>query len=354
MGPAICWFTQGGGIAVGYLKNNFGISLGEKGGQRKRGSGTFCAKHRAPTEGWSGPFRQKVPDPFFHTMQITNPQPYTGATNITGGTLRFTSTGSFSTFTDVTVNSATWDLNNISDTVDSISGNSGGVIDLGTATLHGRRKQLKSHLQRQNSRHGQLRQERQRHATLTGNNTYDGTTTLDQGILRVASSSNLGDGELIFDSATLNTTGSFTNGRSLSINSGDFATLDVNSSTTLIQSGQISGGSTTTLNKTGGGTFRTTSSNGVSFSGDIVVTNGTFDMAGGGDALGNSTTVTVNSPGIFLVNNPDDIGGLAGTGNGSVDDNQALRVGHDNASTTFSVIISGSSVFGKRGSGTLG
>ena len=31
---------------------------------RETGSGVVCAKHRAPTEGWSGPFRQTTPDSF--------------------------------------------------------------------------------------------------------------------------------------------------------------------------------------------------------------------------------------------------------------------------------------------------
>jgi hypothetical protein len=36
-----------------------------KGDRREKGTGSFCAQHRAPTEGRSGPFRQEFPVPFF-------------------------------------------------------------------------------------------------------------------------------------------------------------------------------------------------------------------------------------------------------------------------------------------------
>ena len=57
------------------------------------------------------------------------------------------------------------------------------------------------------------------------------------------------------------------------------------------------------------------------------------------------------SPGVFLVNDIEDIGGLSGSG--SVVLNAALNVGFDNAQTMVSGVISGTGALGKRGAGTL-
>ena len=185
---------------------------------------------------------------------------------------------------------------------------------------------------------------------LTGVNTYAGTTTLAAGVVSVAGDGNLGMGDLAFDGGTLEVTGSFTNGRSVSITSGTTAVFDI-SSATLEQAASINGDATTAMLIQGGGTLRTTVAQGGTFDGDIVVVEGTFDMAGGGNGLGNSTTVTVDPLGTFLVNNAENIGGLDGSG--SVVLNENLSVGFDDVPRTFAGAISGSGDFGKDGTSTL-
>ena len=287
-----------------------------------------------------------------HTLVVTGFQVHTGVTFIDGGVLQFSANGNFDSDTDVSISSgATWDLNGLSDSVESINGT--GSIKLGGATLAvsgigGPTRTFSGVI----SEAGNFRMFGIYTLNLTGNNTYTGRTELDSGVLRVNSSNNLGGGELEFGGGTLNTISTFTNSRAVLFGgSHSKARFDVDTSTTLTQSGQITGAATTTLIKKGGGTLRTTASNGGTFFGDIEIEDGTFDLAGGGDGLSNLTTVTVNSPGIFLVNNPDDIGAL--DGDGSVVLNQILRIGHNDASTTFSGVLSGVGLFGKRGAGTV-
>ncbi|MDC0935471.1 autotransporter-associated beta strand repeat-containing protein [Pirellulales bacterium] len=342
-------FLEGFTDTVNSLSGTGGlISTGGSSGRLTvdAGSGTFT---------WGGAFTGSggLTKAGNHTMVITASQSFTGAALISDGTLEFSGSGSFSSSSDVNVSSgATWDLNGISDTVDSIVG--AGTIRLDGATLTVDETVT-------NTRTfsgpivgpGSLNKGGAHTLVLSGFNSFDGELSISDGTLQVSQGSNLGASatNIVFFGGTLHTTGTIVNARDIVIGPFNTATFDVNASTNHTLTGPISGDSTTTLFKNGDGTLGATANNAGTFSGDIVINAGTFSMGGGGDALGNSTTVTVNSPGTFQVNNPDDIGGLAGSG--SVVLNQTLRVGHDNLSTTFSGVISGSATFGKRGTGIV-
>ncbi|MEQ8211049.1 MAG: autotransporter-associated beta strand repeat-containing protein [Lacipirellulaceae bacterium] len=285
-----------------------------------------------------------------HTAIIASVQTYTGSTVINDGLVQFSGNGDFSLSSDVSVASgATWDLNGLTDQVDSISG--AGSILLGGASLfvdeNGGTRTFSGVI----SEAGSFRKLGTHTMVLSGNNTYTGTTTIDAGVLRIGSSSNLGSGGIIFRGGTLNTTGTLTNSRTVTIDPGLSATFDVNSGTTLVQSGGITGSSTTTINKIGDGIWNKTSADAGTFDGDIFVNEGTFAMSGAGDALGDSTRVTVNSGATFQVFNPENIGSLAGAG--STELFTTLRVGSDGTSTTYSGVISGAGILGKLGSGTF-
>jgi len=288
-----------------------------------------------------------------HTQIISAAQTYTGTTNINDGLLQFTGGGDFSLSSDISVASgATWDLNGLTDQVDSISG--GGNILLGGATLLVDENSASTRtFSGVISEAGNFQKIGSHTLVFTGNNTYTGTTTMDAGVLRVGSSSNLGGGSLIFDSGTLNTTGSFTNSRAVSINSGDSATFDVNGGTTLTQTGVFTAGSTTTLVKVGTGTFALNSSNGNNFTGDILVSAGTLQF-GSGDTVGNATDVSVSGGATFSITQTEGIDSLSGSGSVTIASGQLLEIGLDNSSSTFSGIISGTNGrFGKAGTGVL-
>lgn len=101
-------------------------------------------------------------------------------------------------------------------------------------------------------------------------------------------------------------------------------------------------------------------------SGNITLTGGTFNLAGGGNNLGDQSTLTVNSPAVLnLASNDEMVGGLAGSGTVAFKIDTAdhkLTVGLNNSNTTFSGNLSGNDVNGlgavldrfiKDGTGTL-
>lgn len=284
-----------------------------------------------------------------HTLVLTSVNSYSGATNITGGLLQLSGAGRLGDDSDVTITAATWDLNGVSDTVDSIAGS--GIILLGGATLTVDEAGSATHtFSGVISETGNLVKSGTHTLVLDDNNSYTGTTTLDAGVLRVANSSNLGSGGLIFDTATLNTTGSFTNSRTAQINATDSATFDVNASTTLTQTGVISGVATTTLIKQGSGTLTLEANNAATFSGAVDVNAGTLNL-GTGDVLHDSTSVDLAAGTTLQVTQGEDIGGLTGSGNVSLASGQILRVGLNNLSVSYSGNISGAGGFTKSGSG---
>ena len=288
-----------------------------------------------------------------HTLIITGNNTNSGATNITGGTLQLSGSGSLGNDSDVTFFNATWDLNNISDTVDSISGN--GLILLGSALLTMDEATATSRTFIGNIHGtGGLRKNGAHTLVLGGNNSFSGELSIAEGTLSVSASVNLGaaNSSLVFFGGTLQSTATFSNPRSTFIGPFASANFNVNTATTLTQSGAFTGDSTTTLSKIGSGTLRLTGASAATFTGDVTVSDGTLDLAGpSGTTLGTSTKVTTNFSGFLFLNSPTDLGGLAGSG--TIVLNQPLNVGFDNASTTYSGSISGAAGFGKRGTGTL-
>ncbi len=310
-------------------------------------------------------------------MVLGGSNTYTGLTSIDNGTLRLSGSGRISDESDVSIfGLATFDLNGVSDTVDSIQG--AGTIRLGGGTLTvdetaGTRTFSGDILET-----GELEKNGAGSLILSGSNTFS-LLDINAGAVRVSSAGNLGVGSIELSGGTLNTTASFTNNRQIIINSastinvevattltqtgpingtsgfaktgagtlvlddnnsfngelflsggtlsvgasnnlgnvgtnmvffggtlqstGSFTnprdvfvgpfnsgTFNVNTSTTLIQSGAITGDSTTTLTKSGGGTFSTTGANAAAFSGDLVINGGTF-VVNGGDVVLNSLSL---------------------------------------------------------------
>lgn len=172
--------------------------------------------------------------------------------------------------------------------------------------------------------------------TLTGTNTYDGSTTLSDGVTSVAtignggSSGNLGQASnaaanLIFDGGTLRYTGATAStNRNFTINSNRVATIDVSANTLTMSGASVStnGG----LTKDGAGTL--VLSGGNLHTGDTVVHAGTlkFDGTGGvastrivvGDSGSSGATldVTTKSGGLIIASG-NTVGGV-GTINGNV------------------------------------
>lgn len=227
---------------------------------------------------------------------------------------------------------------------------------------------------------------------LTGTNSgFSGTTNFNAGAFSIGAASNIGTGPFVFDGGTLQTTGVLSLANLITLNAGG-GTFLTDADTTL--TGVISGAGNLTktgaadLILTGANTYTgiTTISagtlvlqagavNGVSdivnsshlifddavggtYSGDIsgsgdltkinvgtttltgnnTYTGATFILDGtlavGGTGIGDTSAVTVNTPGILQMNADETIGSLAG--DGTVGGAFTLTTGGNNGTTTFS------------------
>ncbi|WP_294062682.1 autotransporter-associated beta strand repeat-containing protein [Sphingomonas sp.] len=156
---------------------------------------------------------------------------------------------------------------------------------------------------------------------LTGANSYSGGTVIDDGVLQIASDTNLGAaaGTLSFDGGTLRTTADMTIARATDIGSGG-GTIETLAGTTLTHGSAITG--VGALTKTGDGTLISTADNG--YTGGTTIAAGTLQ-------LGN--------------------GGTAGSVVGDIVDNAALVVNRSNE-VTLAGVISGTGTLTQAGTGT--
>jgi len=290
------------------------------------------------------------------TLTLDGNNTYDGSTSVQDGTLRLGSSGGLDSTTDVMVSSgATFDLNGRSDTVDSISG--AGNITLGGATLSVDQSSGTKTFSGVISESGGISKSGGHQLILSGNNSFTGGVLISDGSVSVGADNNLGasSGDITLIAAgELETTGSFTTMRDVRFSIAANGTIDTATGTTLTHSGSLIGGTDVTFNKAGDGTYRLNAAN-AGFGGDIVVQEGTFEIASfTGDALSTSTRITVNSGATLLNNQLEFFGSLAGAG--SVVTNNTFAFGFDNTSPTYSGVISGNvggGYVGKNGSGSM-
>ncbi|MDQ7995239.1 MAG: autotransporter-associated beta strand repeat-containing protein [Luteibacter sp.] len=120
---------------------------------------------------------------------------------------------------------------------------------------------------------------------LSGNNTYTGGNTLNGGTLQISADANLGDASngIHFEGGSLHTTGSFTTGRGLWLDTRGSIATDAN--TTVVATGTISG--TAGLVKNGAGTLDI--SGVASHAGGTTVNDGTLILSGNNTYTGGNT-----------------------------------------------------------------
>jgi autotransporter-associated beta strand protein len=189
---------------------------------------------------------------------------------------------------------------------------------------------------------------------LGGNNTYSGNTMVSGGVLSISSAANVVDSPtIVLNGGDLLANGSFSVNNNISIGASTAGLID--SDGTLTLNGVIaSGGSANnlTVNSLGGtGTVILGATN--TFNGTTVISAGTLQLASS-NALENSTlnysSGTLNLGTLTTLN----LGGLSGTQNLGLGSAVLLTVGGNNASTTYSGGLSGTSAsLTKMGSGTL-
>jgi autotransporter-associated beta strand protein len=243
------------------------------------------------------------------TLTLTGTNTYSGSTTINGGTLSIGDGGT----TGIVPGNITNDAALIFNRSNSLT-YSGVISGIGTVAKQG---------------NGML--------TLTGANTYTGSTTISDGTLSI------GDGS---------TSGAISNSSNVTNN----AALIVNRSDAYAYSGVISG--TGSLTKQGAGTFTISGAN--TYTGATTISVGTLQLSTANERISNSSALTVAGGATFdLAGFSETVGSLAGAGtvSSSAAGTPTLTAGGDNTSTTFSGIMQNGSATSvdltKNGTGTL-
>lgn len=154
---------------------------------------------------------------------------------------------------------------------------------------------------------------------LSGTNSYDGDTFVNNGTLSISADNNLGNPGTIhlgmnsLNAGTLIVTGSFSSARDIIIPSATDSTIDVTTANNFTTAGVISGAGS--LSKDGTGTLTLTTAN--SYSGGTTINTGTLQVGAGGTA---GSIVGNVSNSAALIFNRSDTSTYAGviTGSGTV------------------------------------
>ena len=189
--------------------------------------------------------------------------------------------------------------------------------------------------------------------TLSGVNTYSGSTTISAGTISIGTDSGLGSapgsvtaGHLTLNGGTLHSSADFTLNSNRGIALGtSHGTINVDGSRTLTYGGIIAGSNN--LTKSGDGTLLLSGVN--TYSGDTSISDGTLQTTG---TLADTTDVSVSSGAIYDVDASDTINSLEGAGNVELANAITLTTG-DTGNNTISGVISGAGNLAKAGSGTL-
>ncbi|GAB1487856.1 hypothetical protein MASR2M8_02970 [Opitutaceae bacterium] len=237
------------------------------------------------------------------TVNLSGANSYTGATTISAGTLQISGANErISNDSDVSVASgATFDVNNLTETVGSITG--AGNITLGTGTLRTNADNSSTTFSGVISgTGGTLEKIGSGTLTLSGANTYTGATNIAGGTLTLGASERLSNSTAVnvTSGATFNlagfteTVGSIAGNANITLGAGSLLAGGDNTSTTF--SGVISG-TGGTLTKQGTGTMTLSGAN--TYTGLTTVSNGTLNIQNG-SALGTSAAGTTVSSGATL------------------------------------------------------
>lgn len=171
-------------------------------------------------------------------LQLGGANTYSGTTTINGGKVQFIAAGSASSLTAVTVNAGgTMDLNGFNESILSLAG--AGIVTLGNGTLT-INNAASSTFSGVMSGIGGLVKSGTGTATMSGVNTYTGGTTINSGILSVASDTGLGgaSGALTLNGGQLTTSATLTSSRAITLGANGGV---VKPAGTLTLTGKISG-----------------------------------------------------------------------------------------------------------------
>lgn len=290
------------------------------------------------------------------TLTLGGALGHTGATTVSAGRVEMGTNASLPNSSNLTVNSpGIIDFNNVSDSVNALAGDGNVVLGGATLTIGAGNAggTWSGSITQTASTVGNLVKTGAGTQTFSADNSYVGTTTIQDGILSINADSRLGSGQINLTGGTLRATASFSQTRVIDISSAG-GEISVNPGFTLTQAAALTGTSgAAELEKLGTGTLTLTADN--SFAGDLLVLAGTVRLSGNGRFQNNmdlfiSAGATVDFNGIS-----DIFDALAdGVGGGAVQlGSGTITLGNANATAIFSGPISGSGGVTKVGAGTL-
>ena len=283
------------------------------------------------------------------TLVIGGTNTSSGSTTVNAGTLVATGGQAIGDASVVTVASGAQLILQGNESVGSIAGS--GALGLDGATLTTGGNNASSVFSGAIGGTGGLTKTGTGTLTLLGASSYSGGTTVSDGTLQVYGADALGTGPLaLAGAAILQASETFTDARAISLSAASGlggGTLAVDETKTLTLSGAITG--LGDLTKTGAGALVLSGTN--SASGAVAVATGTL-IATGGQAIGDTSAVSVASGAQFIVQGDEVVGSITGSGalmlNGA-----SLTAGGSNASTAYDGLISGTGGLTKAGTGTL-
>ena len=257
------------------------------------------------------------------TVSLTGANTFSAGVRLTAGALEVGSTGALGNFGTITFNGGTLRYS-AANTTDYSGRFSSAANQLYRVDTNGQSVTLASAL---TSSGGALTKLGTGTLTLTGDNTYTGTTTVSAGTLQIGNGGTVG---------TLGS-GSVTNNAALVFHRSDDFTV----------ANAISG--TGSVTKLGASTLTLTGEN--TYSGITTVAAGTLRTGATGAFSSNSVHNIASDATLDLSGIDSSLGGLSGSGTVSLG-SAALSVNQD-TSTTFSGTLSGAGTFTKVGAGTL-
>ena len=287
------------------------------------------------------------------TLVLSNAGNSYGATNINVGTLQLGGNNAVPATSDVTVAlGSTFDLNNFNDTIGSLAGAGNTLIGTGTLTTGDANSTNFSGVMSQS---GNLIVEGTGVFTLSGSNTYTGTTTVNSGTLSIANNNGLGSGANFTSSVTVANTGTLQltgvtiapnipmalNGLLTETGTSSYAGIvtvavgsSINPTGTLTLNNKVSG---TVLTVNGSGTLVLTS-NGDNYSGATDINSGILKLAVT-NAVPMSNVVMLIGSTFNLNGFSDSILSLAGNGSVTLGGGGTLTV-NNTTNTIFNGVIS--------------
>ena len=205
------------------------------------------------------------------TFTLTGNNTYTGSTSVSAGTLRLNRNGgAIADTSDVTVASGATIQFDQNETLGSLAG--AGNVNLSTFTLTTGGSNTSTSLSGVVSGSGNLIKTGTGTFTLSGANSYTGTTAVTAGVLSVAGDSNLGAGTVSITDSGLTITAATTLDNAIVLT----GTGTITNSAAATLSGVLSG--TGTLTKSGAGTLQLAATN--SYTGTTTVTAGSLLVSG--------------------------------------------------------------------------